>query len=305
MKKCNSFLSNSCILLLFVFVLSVFITCLTAPWIKLLLKQGFKISLSLSQVMSRSFMAYVLLLFLLYRKKLKSNVGESLNHTRLPWVRHLLMGSAIGVGSLMLMAAIMLIVGAAEIEGQFSLIQSCRKLLKYLGTAVAVALVEEILFRGIILQSLRANLKAFLALILTSAIFSLLHFLKPVNPPDISQFGVLNGFVVLPSFFQQFSDFQSIMWITLGLFLIGLALGTAYLVTSSLFLPIGIHAGWVFFNKADSLFLEIGKRKGLLFGQTDKSMFFFLDSIAAWIMIGVMIILLLAFGKKIGRQHAE
>ena len=129
MKHSNSFLSRSYILLIFVFVLTAFLTCATAPFIKLLLEQGFGDSFSLRRVMSRAFLVYALVLFLLYRKRLKSKVGESLNYTRLPWLRHLFGGFGIGAGTLLVLAVVMLIAGAAEV--QFSSADFARKLLKY------------------------------------------------------------------------------------------------------------------------------------------------------------------------------
>jgi len=298
MKKGGSFLDHSYILLVFVFCLSAFLTCATAPLIRLLLERSLGDSFALQRVMSRAFAGYVLVLFVLYRKRLKSKVGESLNHTRLPWIKHLLCGFGIGIGSLVILAGVMLIMGAAEIKVQFSLADSGRKLLKYLGVAAVVAMAEEVFFRGIVLQNLRADLKAFLALLLTSVFFSLVHFLNPADAPELSRFDLFDGFRLFPYFFRPFADLQAVWPIAAGLFLIGAALAVAYLVTGSLFLPIGIHAGWVFFNKVDSFFIEAGKQKGLLFGQTDISYFAYTDSLITWIMTGLLIILLLIYGAR-------
>ena len=164
MKNSSPLLDRSYVLLPFVLVLAAFLACLSAPFIKVLLDRVFDSSFALKRVLSRLLIVYLVLLFILYRKRLKSNVGESLNHTRLPWATHLIWGFLIGVISLALLSMIMLIAKAAEFDVNFSLMESGQKLLKYLGTAAVVAIIEEIVFRGIFLQSLRAELKAFFAL---------------------------------------------------------------------------------------------------------------------------------------------
>ena len=130
MKKNSSLLDHSCILLLYVFLLSMLLTCIASPFIKVLLDRGLDASLALSRVMSRCFIAFSLLLFCIYRKRFKSGVGESLNYTHHPWLKHLLFGFAVGLGSLVIMTIIMIIMGIAEIELQSSLIETGGKLLK-------------------------------------------------------------------------------------------------------------------------------------------------------------------------------
>jgi len=90
-------------------------------------------------------------------------------------------------------------------------------------------------------------------LFFTSALFSILHFLKPetAEPHTIHWF---SGFALIPGAFAQFND----PWLVMGgfttLFCIGWILGYSRLKTRSLWVAIGLHAGWVFgimsFSKA-------------------------------------------------------
>jgi membrane protease YdiL (CAAX protease family) len=85
---------------------------------------------------------------------------------------------------------------------------------------VAVLLVsavnEELLFRGYPLQVLMKGIGVWPSVILLSALFGLLH----AGNPDSSVFGVTNTVLA------------------------GILLSLAYLKTRSLWLPLGIHAGW-------------------------------------------------------------
>jgi membrane protease YdiL (CAAX protease family) len=83
-----------------------------------------------------------------------------------------------------------------------------------------VAIGEEVLSRGYHLQNLIENTDLFWALGLSSALFSLLHFLNPHY------------------------DWKA----ALGLTAAGLFLAYGWVRTGSLWLPIGLHFGWNFFE---------------------------------------------------------
>jgi len=79
---------------------------------------------------------------------------------------------------------------------------------------------EEILSRGYHLQTIASGLNLFWGVFLSSLIFGLLHFFNP-----------------------------DATWIsTFGIFIAGLFFAFAYLRTKQLWLPIGIHIGWNFFE---------------------------------------------------------
>ncbi len=79
---------------------------------------------------------------------------------------------------------------------------------------------EELVSRGYWLQNLSEGLNRSLGVLLSSAVFALVHVLNP-----------------------------NVSWIAfLGLFLSGLFLAYGYLRTKQLWLPIGLHLGWNFFE---------------------------------------------------------
>jgi membrane protease YdiL (CAAX protease family) len=87
---------------------------------------------------------------------------------------------------------------------------------------ILVGWTEELLSRGYHLQTIASGLNLFWGVLLSSAIFGILHIFNPG------------------------ANWAS----TLGIFLAGLFFAYAYIRTRQLWLPIGMHLGWNFFEGA-------------------------------------------------------
>ena len=116
-------------------------------------------------------------------------------------------------------------------------------------TAAVVPFMEETLFRGLFLGVLLRGNRPLTAALLSSGIFSIVHFLKA---PDQTTTSVdwTSGFISLAHSFHQFSKPMLLLAGFTTLFLIGVILAHARLRTRSLWLPIGLHAGWIFASGA-------------------------------------------------------
>jgi membrane protease YdiL (CAAX protease family) len=116
-----------------------------------------------------------------------------------------------------------------------------------LGSGIAVALIEELLFRGALLGSLQKAFSFRVALWITSFFFALLHFFaRPSASPPI----VWNsGFAILGGMFAGFAAWETMLPAFFNLMLAGAVLGLARRKTNSLWFPIGWHAGWIFWIK--------------------------------------------------------
>ncbi len=120
------------------------------------------------------------------------------------------------------------------------------KLLRIAGTATVVSVIEEFLFRAVVLGlALRAT-SAWPAAILSSAIFAIVHFLRVSKTNTEAAVGWLTGFQQIPLMFSSAPPWPLLGWGLLSLMIAGLLLAWATLRTRSLFLAIGIHAGWIF-----------------------------------------------------------
>ncbi|HZC36338.1 MAG TPA: CPBP family intramembrane glutamic endopeptidase [Chthoniobacterales bacterium] len=118
--------------------------------------------------------------------------------------------------------------------------------------ALSVAVIEEFLFRGAILGLVRQTLSTVPAIVLVSALFSIVHFLRPVDG-QISVVQWYSGFALLEKVFWRFSDPLLVGGGFMTIFVLGLLLAHSAVGTRSLWLSIGLHAGIVFgkmsFNK--------------------------------------------------------
>lgn len=115
--------------------------------------------------------------------------------------------------------------------------------------ASVVPFLEELLFRGFILGVLLRSCSRLNSLLLTSALFALVHFLKsPERALPNESVNWLSGFSSLAHSFSQYGQPLLIVGGLLTLFAVGCILADARLLTRSLWLPIGLHAGWIFAN---------------------------------------------------------
>ena len=124
-----------------------------------------------------------------------------------------------------------------------------QKMPTVLVAASIVPVLEELLFRGFILGVLLRSFSRLGALLLTSGLFSIVHFLKApdqTTPNDAVRW--FSGFDSIAHSFGQFADPMLFAAGFLTLFALGCILADARLQTSSLLLPIGLHAGWIFAN---------------------------------------------------------
>jgi uncharacterized protein len=126
-------------------------------------------------------------------------------------------------------------------------------------SAFTVGVLEEWLFRGAMLGIFRRAMGKWTAVFGISAIYSILHFVKPprVTIAD-AEIDWLTGFRVLPTCFEKFTEPALLGAGFTTLFLLGWILGWATLRTRALWLGIGLHAGLVF---AKFGFSKLTKRK--------------------------------------------
>lgn len=157
--------------------------------------------------------------------------------------RHLLGGALLAVGGFALVAAALLGTHHLEVRGSPTAVDVGAALL----TAGFVAVVEETLFRGALLGVLRRSLPWVHALFFLSVFFAVLHFIKP-DPAHqrITDVGWGSGFALLPHVFWQFGEPRLVLGTLVTLVAMGWTLGYTVVRTGSLYLAIGMHAGWVF-----------------------------------------------------------
>jgi uncharacterized protein len=149
------------------------------------------------------------------RRESLASVGLRLDRR---WSLELAFGTALGATQIALAALMLGQFGGVRL--QLDPARSLAALAAGFLAFLAVALIEELLFRGFLFQRLRDGLGAWPALLILAVLFALAHWSNPG----------MEGAVKI--------------WATLDTVLGALVLGLAYLRTNSLALPVGIHLGW-------------------------------------------------------------
>jgi membrane protease YdiL (CAAX protease family) len=112
--------------------------------------------------------------------------------------------------------------------------------------AVAVALLEEFFFRGALFGFLLRSMRTWSALIFLSAFFAILHLLQPPEGLEVPIPTYGSGFWMVGQILGRFGNVDFFLAEFCTLFVVGFILAWARLRTQSLWLSIGLHAGWVF-----------------------------------------------------------
>ena len=131
-------------------------------------------------------------------------------------LRHLGLGLGAGLLVFSLAAAVAALVGVYRITGEGD---ASGLLSALIGPAIFAAVSEELVFRGILFRWIEEFGGSWMALFLTSAFFGASHLLNP-HATAVAAVGIA--------------------------FEAGVMLGAAYMLTRSLWLPMGIHAAWNF-----------------------------------------------------------
>jgi membrane protease YdiL (CAAX protease family) len=132
------------------------------------------------------------------------------------WLRRLVIGLAAGLAVFSVAVAAAAVLGVYRVVGQGDLSGVIPALL---AAAIFPAISEELVFRGILFRWLEEWGGSWVALLATSALFGAAHLHNP-NASAIAAVGIA--------------------------FEAGVMLGAAYMLTRSLWLPMGIHAAWNF-----------------------------------------------------------
>jgi membrane protease YdiL (CAAX protease family) len=152
-------------------------------------------------------------------------------------------------------------------------------------SAAIVPLLEEALFRGLFLGVLLRGTRPLVATVLSSGIFSIVHFLKA---PDHTTTSIAwtSGFVSLAHSFDQFAEPMLVLAGFTTLFVIGIILAHARLRTQSLWLPIGLHAGWIF---ASGAFGKIAHREVVALPWLGKSLLIGIVPVCACLLSWILL----------------
>lgn len=204
--------------------------------------------------------------------------------------RDVIKGSLLALASFITVCLLMAVSGVYLIYFRVPFEVGLRRSLKALLTGITVGLTEEIFFRGIIFKGMREDWKPTGAFIGANVFYAAMHFIKPAQKIYLDDYGLWAGVDHLMHTFNRFLDPLGLLPGFLGLFLLGVVLSYAFQRTGSLYLSIGLHAGWVFGIKTIRVFGDFRRENlGWIFGSSRPKI---ISGFATWIgilAVGVLI----------------
>jgi membrane protease YdiL (CAAX protease family) len=116
---------------------------------------------------------------------------------------------------------------------------------RYLGAAIVIGLVEETFFRVLLLGGIRRDFGVRTGLIASSLIYALAHLVHAPRHYYLSGFHPAAGLSNLAASLAMIVRPDGLIGMTFGLFLLGLVLGEAYILSGQVYFSIGLHAAFV------------------------------------------------------------
>ena len=239
-----------------------------------------------SRIFDRFFMISGVILFFVCRRFLKlGSLKEVGLLPRTHAARDVSLGAALAIGSMAVLMLLMSLTDAFTPFFRLSASETLARCGKALLAAVSVAFLEEIFFRGIIFKGLLEDMRPVRAYLLSNLFFSAIHFVQPADEQVLSGIEPLAGFRHLIGSFGAFLNPELLPGF-FGLFLIGAVLCYAFQRTATLYMSMGLHAGWILSIKTFGVFGHYAKEDlGWMFGSTEPKV---VSGVISW--IGIIIV---------------
>jgi uncharacterized protein len=202
--------------------------------------------------------------------------------------KELCAGLMLGFLSLAIVAVIAFGFGTRVWSDRLTIDRIFSKFGSAIATAAVVSLMEEILFRGGIFGGLRRVFHWRIALLVSSAIYAIVHFFAPAR--HTGEVVWSSGLALLPKMLAGFSNLHALVPGFFNLTLAGTLLALAFQRTGNLYFSIGLHAGWIFWLKSYGAFTK---------QTTDASIWLFGSSklIDGWLACGMLMAMLLVLPR--------
>jgi uncharacterized protein len=161
---------------------------------------------------------------------------------------------------------------------------------KYLLAAVIIAIIEEGFFRAFLMVGMEGDFGKTPALLLSSAIYAVAHLVRAPAKFYVTGFHPLAGFETLGMSLAHAANFGATLPTFVGLFLLGIVLGEAFLETGTAYFPIGLHAGFVLGSKLWPRMTSAGVTlPGWLRGYGSQPL---ISGVAAWLLALALLVLI-------------
>lgn len=156
-------------------------------------------------------------------------------------------------------------------------------------SAIAGGVLEELVFRGVLFGTLRKVHSWRTALVISSVVYALLHFIQRPPPPAVVTWS--SGFELLPQMLRGLAQVQSLVPGFFTLTLAGVILGWMFQRTGNLYFSIGLHAGWIFWIKSYTILTMLRPSANAWFWGTNKLIDGWSGFVGLAALLGVLVLL--------------
>jgi len=154
----------------------------------------------------------------------------------------------LGIGAGLGVVSMLIVYGAGTLLGVYgpdkdveTVVSHCLEILEVIAGGLFIGFFEEILFRGLIFGALRKSLGVIAGVLLSSFLFSIIHFMRPIDPEIMNQWN--SGLLLFGNLFARAGDAFAQEACTL--FCMGVVLAVLCHWMKSVYVAIGLHTGWV------------------------------------------------------------
>jgi membrane protease YdiL (CAAX protease family) len=196
------------------------------------------------RIFDRTMMATLLLAIILFGRGLnfKELMAQGFGDSRSRAMVLAARGLLVSLGTIAVLFALAILARHAQVQ---SLRVVLPRIPSFIASAVAIAIIEEAFFRVFLLGGMKHDFGTRVALIVSSIFYAIAHLVRSPVRFYVTGLVPTAGLANLAHSFDQLSVPSIAIPTLLGLFLLGLVLGQAFLTTGSVYLSIGMHCGFV------------------------------------------------------------
>jgi len=196
------------------------------------------------RIFDRTVMASLLIVMLFAARDLNlvSLVKSGFSHPAASSIVRAIRGFVVAMLAIAILFGLALAVGGGGVGDH----QAAAALIpKYFLSAIAIAFIEEAFFRAFLLGGMRNDFGDRVALIASAAIYAVAHLVRSPARFYVTGYEPAAGLMTLAHSVDQFTNPAVAIPTLIGLFLLGIVLGEAYILTGSVYFSIGLHCGFV------------------------------------------------------------
>jgi membrane protease YdiL (CAAX protease family) len=196
------------------------------------------------RIFDRTVMASLLIVMLFAARDLDfvPLLRRGFKHPVAPSIVRAIRGFVVAMLAIAILFGLALAVGGVGVGDH---VAAAVRIPKYFLSAIAIAFIEEAFFRAFLLGGMRNDFGERVALIVSAAIYAVAHLVRSPARFYVTGYEPAAGLMTLAHSVDQFATPGIAIPTLIGLFLLGIVLGEAYILTGSVYFSIGLHCGFV------------------------------------------------------------